>query len=128
MAEYAETFVLDMGDPVAIVDLVHKYAAAVHLPEVTIRFTGLRPGEKLNEKVFSDSEVRLRTAHPKVWATRSNEVPRDLGPMLERLYTTAAENDAEATMALLQRMLPEYRPSRHPLTPSSVGAPYPDGF
>src|SRR6185295_14464382 len=78
MAEYAETFVLDMGQPVSIVELVHRYAAAVHLPEVTIRFTGLRPGEKLNEKVFSDSEVRVPTAHPKVWATRATEVPPDL--------------------------------------------------
>ncbi len=59
MAEYAETFVLDMGEPVAIVDLVHKYAEQLHMSDVTIRFTGLRPGEKLNEKVFSDAEVRL---------------------------------------------------------------------
>jgi len=128
MAEYAETFVLDMGDPVPIVDLVHKYAAAVHLPEVTIRFTGLRPGEKLNEKIFSDSEVRLHTAHPKVWATRTSEVAPDLPDLLDKLYAAAAENDAEATLGLLEKMLPEYQPARHPQTPASVGAPYPDGF
>jgi FlaA1/EpsC-like NDP-sugar epimerase len=128
MAEYAETFVLDMGDPVPIVDLVHKYAAAVHLSEVTIRFTGLRPGEKLNEKIFSDSEVRLKTAHPKVWATRANDVPPDLWPMLDQLYTAAADNDQPRTMALLRRMLPEYQPAVRPQTPASVGAPYPDGF
>ncbi len=128
MAEYAETFVLDMGDPVPIVDLVHKYAAAVHLPEVTIRFTGLRPGEKLTEKIFSDSEIRLPTAHPKVWATRTDEVPVDLPDLLDELYVTAEDNDATATLALLEKMLPEYRPARRPQTPASVGAPYPDGF
>ncbi|OLB81788.1 MAG: hypothetical protein AUI14_02050 [Actinobacteria bacterium 13_2_20CM_2_71_6] len=128
MAEYAETFVLDMGDPVPIVDLVHKYAAAVHLPEVTIRFTGLRPGEKLNEKIFSDSEVRLHTAHPKVWATRTSEVAPDLPDLLDKLYAAAAGNDVEGTLALLEKMLPEYQPARHPQTPASVGAPYPDGF
>ncbi len=64
LAEYAETFVLDMGEPVGIVDLVQKYAAAIHLPQIRIMFTGLRPGEKLNEKVFSDAEVRVPTAHP----------------------------------------------------------------
>jgi len=128
MAEYAETFVLDMGEPVPIVDLVHKYAEAMHLPEVTIRFTGLRPGEKLNEKVFSDSEVRVQTAHPKVWATRPNEVPPDLQGLLDQLYAAAADNDADASLALMRRMLPEYRPSHHPMTPASVGAPYSDGF
>jgi FlaA1/EpsC-like NDP-sugar epimerase len=128
MAEYAETFILDMGDPVPIVDLVHKYAAAVHLPEVTIRFTGLRPGEKLNEKIFSDSEVRLPTVHPKVWATRIEEVPADLPARLDRLYAAAEDNEAEATIALLEEILPEYHPARRPLTPASVGAPYPDGF
>ncbi|HEU4421115.1 MAG TPA: nucleoside-diphosphate sugar epimerase/dehydratase [Pilimelia sp.] len=128
MAEYAETFVLDMGEPVQIVDLVHKYAAAMHLPDVTIRFTGLRPGEKLNEKLFSDSEVRQRTAHPKVWATRASEVPADMPELLGELYAAAAANDPVATLAQLHRLLPEYQPSRQPVTPASVGAPYADGF
>lgn len=128
MAEYAETFVLDMGEPVGIVDLVHKYAAAVHLPQVRIKFTGLRSGEKLNEKIFSDSEVQVPTAHPKIWATRAAEVPRDLRPMLDQLYAAAAVNDAETTLMLLRRILPDYQPSHHPQTPASVGAPYPDGF
>jgi FlaA1/EpsC-like NDP-sugar epimerase len=128
LAEYSETFVLDMGEPVGIVDLVHKYAAAVHLPHVRIKFTGLRPGEKLAEKIFSDSEVQLRTAHPKVWSTRAAEVPSDLKPMLDRLYAAAARNDADATLAILRQILPDYQPANHPLTPTSVGAPYPDGF
>jgi len=128
MSEYAETFVLDMGQPVPIVELVHKYAEAVHLPEVVIRFTGLRPGEKLNEKVFSDSEVRLPTAHPKVMATRASEVPPDLPEMLDELYAAAAVNDAEATLAQLRRMLPDYQPVHQPNTPAAVGAPYADGF
>jgi FlaA1/EpsC-like NDP-sugar epimerase len=128
MAEYAETFVLDMGDPVAIVDLVHKYADAVHLPEVTIRFTGLRPGEKLNEKIFSDSEVRLPTAHPKVWATRANEVPPDLPEMLQELYAAADANEAATVRSLLRHMLPDYQPDHRTMTPAAVGAPYADGF
>src|SRR5207248_3545831 len=55
MAEFAETFVLDMGEPVQIVDLVRNYAEQLKLPNVEIRYTGLRPGEKLAEKVFSDA-------------------------------------------------------------------------
>lgn len=128
MSEYAETFVLDMGQPVAIVDLVRKYAEQLHMSDVTIRFTGLRPGEKLNEKVFSDAEVRLRTAHPRVWATRGADVPSELSAMLDELYASADANDAERTRRLLRETLPEYQPTHYPQTPTSVGAPYPDGF
>src|SRR6266851_1311526 len=73
MAEAGETFVLDMGEPVRIVDLVHTYAAQMHVkPEkVEISFTGLRGGEKLNEALFSEAEERLHTEHPRIWATRA---------------------------------------------------------
>ncbi len=128
MSEYAETFVLDMGEPVGIVDLVQKYAKELHLPDVTIRFTGLRPGEKLNEKVFSDSEVRLRTAHPKVWATRSSEVPSQLPRLLDDLYGAADRNDAGECRHLMRRILPEYQPAAHQQTAANASAPYPDGF
>jgi FlaA1/EpsC-like NDP-sugar epimerase len=128
MSEYAETFVLDMGQPVPIVDLVRKYAQELHLPDVTIRFTGLRPGEKLTEKVFSDSEVRLPTAHPKIWATRGAEGVPAMSSLLDLLYCSAEVNDAEGTRRLLRDLLPEYQPTTYPQTPASVGAPYPDGF
>src|SRR5258706_4870068 len=70
MAEYAETFVLDMGEPVQIVSLVRNYAEQLKLPDIEIRYTGLRPGEKLAEKVFSDSAERVPSPHPKIWAVR----------------------------------------------------------
>jgi FlaA1/EpsC-like NDP-sugar epimerase len=128
LAEYAETFVLDMGEPVGIVDLVEKYAAAMHLPQIRIKFTGLRPGEKLNEKVFSDAEVRVPTAHPKVWATHATVVPPNLHEMLDELAVAAGQNDSDRTVALLLQMLPDYVPAVHLNTPASVGAPYPDGL
>jgi len=128
MSEYAETFVLDMGKPVSIVDLVYKYAEELHLPDIKISFTGLRPGEKLTEKVFSDTEARLRTAHPKVWATRGGELPAEFNLRLAALYDSAAVNDTSQTRDLLRELLPEYRPTDYPRTPASVGAPYPDGF
>jgi FlaA1/EpsC-like NDP-sugar epimerase len=128
MAASGETFVLDMGEPVSILSLVHKYAAALHVPDVKVTFTGLRSGEKLNEKVFSDSEVRVPTAHPKVWATQASTTTTELGAMLDRLYAAAVGNDVDATLSLMRRMLPEYEPSQHAETVASVGAPYPDGF
>ncbi len=128
MTEHAETFVLDMGEPVAIVDLVRKYTAAVNASDVQIRFTGLRQGEKLNEKVFSDSEERLPTSHPKIWATRARRVEADLTANLELLYAAAAANDNDATLALLHAILPDYQPAQRQQDPASAAAPYPDGF
>ncbi len=128
LAEYAETFVLDMGEPVGIVDLVHKYAAAAHLPTIRITFTGLRPGEKLTEKIFSDAELRLPTAHPKIWATRATIVPSDLGSGLQRLYAAAADNDDERTVALLHELLPDYQTSRRAPVTAGMGSLYPDGL
>jgi FlaA1/EpsC-like NDP-sugar epimerase len=115
-------------EPVPIVDLVRKYTAAVNASDVQIRFTGLRPGEKWNEKVFSDSEERLPTSHPKIWATRARPIATDLTANLERLYAAAAANDDEATLAVLRAMLPDYQPAQHQQDPASAAAPYPDGF
>jgi FlaA1/EpsC-like NDP-sugar epimerase len=128
MAEYAETFVLDMGEPVQIVNLVRNYAEQLKLPNVEIRYTGLRPGEKLAEKVFSDGEERVPSAHPKIWAARCTEPPPDFTVLLERLYAAADDGDAALTRELFQRLVPGYVPSDRPETLAGVGAPYPDGF
>jgi FlaA1/EpsC-like NDP-sugar epimerase len=114
LAEEAETFVLDMGGPVPVVDLVHRYAEQLCLPEVTIRFSGLGPGEKLAEKVFSDGERRVRTAHPKIWGTRPEPLPPGLPRLLGALYEAADQGDDAAVRILLRRLLPEYHPVRRP--------------
>jgi FlaA1/EpsC-like NDP-sugar epimerase len=128
MAEYAETFVLDMGEPVEIVKLVRKYAEQMNLPEIQIRYTGLRPGEKLTEKVFSDAEERVRSAHPKIWATRRTALPEDFEILLKSLYAAADDGDSVQAKQLLRQLVPEYEPSERLETPVSMGAPYPDGF
>jgi FlaA1/EpsC-like NDP-sugar epimerase len=62
------TFVLDMGEPIRIVDLVSSLAYVMHLPteQVRIRYCGLRPGEKLDEELFFEDERREATSHPLV--------------------------------------------------------------
>ena len=56
LADAGEIFVLDMGEPVRIVDLVRSFAELIHRNDVQIRFTGMRPGEKLNETLFCEDE------------------------------------------------------------------------
>jgi FlaA1/EpsC-like NDP-sugar epimerase len=128
MVEDGETFVLDMGEPVRIVDLVNSYVHQLNLPVPPITFTGLRPGEKLHEVVFSAREDRLRTAHPKIWATRTGQSPAAFGHLLDHLYAAAADNDEGRVQVLLHELVPEYVPARRREPVAAATAPYPDGF
>jgi FlaA1/EpsC-like NDP-sugar epimerase len=130
MADCGETFVLDMGEPVRIVDLVHRYAEQLHLPDVQIRYTGLRPGEKLHETLFGADENRLRTVNPAVWATRPPRPPQDFAHRLGDLYAAAADGSNEKVRELLISLIPDYAPlaaDSAELASASVG-PYADEF
>jgi FlaA1/EpsC-like NDP-sugar epimerase len=130
MAEYGETFVLDMGEPVRIVDLVTRYVEQLHVPEVQIRYTGLRPGEKLHESLFGDSEERLPTIESAIWATRPSRVPDDFSGRLEKLYSAAAKGEDEVVRAQLADLMPEYSPgiANAEDLRSALTSPYPDEF
>lgn len=130
MAEYGETFVLDMGEPVRIVDLVLRYAQQLQVPDVQIRFTGLRPGEKLHEALFCEQERRLSTVNPAIWATRPARLPGDFEESLQRLYKAAADGDDDLARIILAELIPGYQPAR--ARPgelvSAAASPYPDEF
>jgi FlaA1/EpsC-like NDP-sugar epimerase len=131
MAEYGETFVLDMGEPVRIVDLVRRYAAHLQVPDVQIRYTGLRPGEKLHEALFSGREERLPTATPGIWATRHEPLAADFSDSLDKLYAAAADGNDELVRAMLGALLPDYTPTTardDKLAAAVSSAPYPDEF
>lgn len=64
--------VLEMGEPVMILDVAKRMISLSGASGVDIVFTGLRPGEKLHEVLFSDDEVATRTDHPMI---RSVSVP-----------------------------------------------------
>jgi FlaA1/EpsC-like NDP-sugar epimerase len=132
MAEYGEIFVLDMGEPVRIVDLVRSYARELGVSDYHIEFTGLRPGEKLEESLTSSHDLLTPTVHPRIMAAREFDVPDDFGSRLAKLYVAADGNDTTLVLRYLQELLPEYRPSVH--APHSTGGfsplavPYPDEF
>jgi FlaA1/EpsC-like NDP-sugar epimerase len=81
-----QVFVLDMGEPVKIVDLARKMIELSGKQpdvDVAIEFVGARPGEKLHEVLWSDGEVVSRTEHPKIMRATSPSV--DAGWLDERL-------------------------------------------
>lgn len=131
LASGGETFVLDMGEPVRIVDLVANFAEQLHLPCDQIRFTGLRPGEKLHEALFSETEERLPTAHPRIYSTRGSTGPSAGEASLEALYEAAWRNAAPDVSRRLMELLPTYSVPQvaTPGDPALVTATiYPDDY
>lgn len=126
LADQGEIFVLDMGEPVRIVDIVSSFAQLLHRPDVQIRFTGMRPGEKLNEALFSEHERPVRTEHPRIFRTEVDPPGRGFHHMLRTLCHAAEANNRDAVRAHLRALLPGYAPLA-PTTPA-VAAPYPDDY
>src|SRR5258706_5334174 len=79
MGEGGEIFVLEMGEPVRIVDLARDMIRLSGFSEedIGIEITGLRPGEKLHEELLSDSENSLPTPHPKLRIAKADEAPNE---------------------------------------------------
>jgi FlaA1/EpsC-like NDP-sugar epimerase len=107
-----DIFVLDMGEPVRIVDLAHDLARlAGRDPEsIAIEYIGLRPGEKLHEQLFYATEATERTEHPKVMRAHDAAlVSPDLRARLDVLVAIAATGDhAAAREALFATLTAAY--------------------
>ncbi|MEO6243797.1 MAG: nucleoside-diphosphate sugar epimerase/dehydratase [Opitutaceae bacterium] len=106
-----EIFVLDMGQPVKIVDLARQMIELSGLrlgQDIEIKFTGLKPGEKLFEELRHQTESHAPTDHPRVMRFTSSAMfsESDLRELESRLY----ELDANQLKAILQRLVPEYSP------------------
>jgi FlaA1/EpsC-like NDP-sugar epimerase len=126
LAEGGETFVLDMGEPVRIVDLVANYARQMRHGDVEMRFTGLRPGEKLHEALFSESEECLPTSHPRIFSTHSPECGEEFADLLADLFEASRTNSRNDVRAYLEKLLRSYTAAK----PTSVldASPYPDDY
>ena len=112
MGQGGEIFVLDMGEPVKIVDLAKDMIrlSGFTESEIKIEFTGLRPGEKLYEELLADSEETLPTPHPKLRIAKARQVDAAwLVKLLE--WTDSTTMGDENVRAALQCWVPEYRPN-----------------
>ncbi len=114
--EGGEIFVLDMGQPIRIQFLAEQMIRlSGNQPgrDIQIIYTGLRPGEKLYEELFHESENCKPTRHSKILLARSRPVDPDLfGEPLARLQQAVNRFDEETVRQLLRQMVPEFQ--QHP--------------
>jgi FlaA1/EpsC-like NDP-sugar epimerase len=114
-------FVLDMGQPVKIVELARQMIRLAGLtPErdVEIRFTGLRPGEKLHEELFHGKEPPVPTGFPGLlMAAPRTADPAIVGRAIDEIATACRGGQARLALALLGRLVPEFEHNAEGLMP-----------
>jgi len=114
LGDGGEIFVLDMGEPVKVVDLARDLITLSGLQpgrDIEIEFTGLRPGEKLSERLFNDGESYTLTAHEKIFVVTEG-MPlggQELQWGVQKLIKAAQAGEVASLWELMQAVAPECR-------------------
>lgn len=114
IGESGDILLFDMGKPVKIIDLAKKMIqlAGLKSEDISIVHTGLRPGEKMYEELFKDSEEFAETYHPRILrAKKSANSNPEFKSLLGELYEAAVAHNNEIIPYILRKMLPEFKPN-----------------
>jgi len=113
MARGGEIFILDMGEPVKIADLARDmitlsgFRADVDIP---ITYTGVKPGEKLFEELFTEGERVNTTVHERILVTKSRYPEDDcLNDLISQEYPLTSQLNDHGALELLKKLIPGYR-------------------
>jgi len=114
IGEGGGVFVLDMGEPIKILDLAKdliRLSGFVPDEEIRIQFIGVRPGEKLFEEPLTSHEGTVATRHDRIFvAPLGHSLPADLNRRLQHLGLVAAAGDGEGIRKALKELVPSYTP------------------
>ncbi len=114
IGENGQTLVLDMGEPVRVVDLARDMIALSGLRpdiDIAVEFVGLRPGEKMNEELFGPNVTPRRSTHEKIWIVDAvDDAAPDFESHITELLQLAATGDHEATFQALLDVVPHFGP------------------
>jgi FlaA1/EpsC-like NDP-sugar epimerase len=115
MGQGGEIFILDMGEPVRIIDLARELIDLTGLEaekDIPIRYTGLRPGEKLYEELWSEDEKPQPTRHPKIMIARSAERDwEELEGSFREIELLTREMKRPDLTAAIRRLIHRFKPN-----------------
>lgn len=113
LAKSGEVYVLDMGEPIRIVDLARDLIrlSGHRESDIAIVFSGLRPGEKLYEELLADADDTLASAHPRLRIAQLKDLSGEnwMGRLLETLESISRGSDPSACRGELRGLVPEYQ-------------------
>ncbi|MGQ9525262.1 MAG: polysaccharide biosynthesis protein [Armatimonadota bacterium] len=122
MGEGGEVFVLDMGEPMNVMELAEaliRMSGKVPHEDIPIEICGIRPGEKLREEPLTSHEGTKATKHDRIFiAPLEHMIPDDLDRKLAHLALMAAAGDAEGIRSTLASLIPTYQPWTPPQVPT----------
>ncbi len=113
IAKGGEVFVLDMGKPVKIVDMacdLVELSGLVPHRDISIKFTGLRPGEKLFEELLTAEEGTTSTKHEKIYVANLKVVDAEI--IQQGLQSLSQITEADKVIAILCKLVPTYQTTR----------------
>jgi len=121
LGQGGDVFVLDMGEPVKILDLAHRMIRLMGLDvkdelhidaDIEIKFTGLRPGEKLYEELLIGNNV-VKTCHSRIQRAEEDSISTEqIQGYMEKLDKACSQYDCELIIKLMSQMIVEYTPSK----------------
>ena len=124
MGNGGEILMLDMGEPIKILDLAQDLIRLSGLEvdrDIKIEFTGLEPGEKLYEELLTPQEGVTATKHQRIFVAQLEQIEeRQLISQIEELSQLADALDSEGIVSKFQELVPTYEPNRSFLTESDV--------
>ena len=110
--EGGEIFVLNMGEPVKILDLARNMIVLNGLvpdKDIEIKFTGLKPGEKMYEELFRDGDIRKDTGHSYIFAAVAGEADSLLSEeQLQGLKHLSTDGDITMMLGKIKELIPAY--------------------
>jgi FlaA1/EpsC-like NDP-sugar epimerase len=111
MGEGGEIFVFDMGESIKIIDLAKKMIQLSGLElnkDISIKITGMRPGEKLYEELLADEENTLATHHPKILIAKTRENSSQLGQDIDALIALFDKQNNQEIVLKMKEIVPEF--------------------
>jgi FlaA1/EpsC-like NDP-sugar epimerase len=112
MGSGGEIYIFDMGESVKVVDLARKMIKLSGLEEgkdITIKYTGLRPGEKLKEELLNNKESTIGTHHPKIMVAKVTEYNYlEVNNLINDLYIEKDNLTNILLVKTMKKIVPEY--------------------